>query len=138
VELEGGAPYVSGERLAELRNIKVAKWDTTRLVKLCEELNIAHANRCYLTVPMQVRTILDHVPPMFGHSSFAQVIAQHGGSSFKSQMKRLEESLRKVADSFLHQPVRKAESTPVFQDVDFRAELGGLLAEVCRVLRAAS
>jgi hypothetical protein len=137
-ELERGAAYVNPERISELRQVTNAGWDTIRLVRLCEELNAAHATRSYLTVPMQVRAILDQVPPIFGQTSFAQVIGQHGGAAFKKQMTRLEESSRKVADTFLHQPIRKSESIPVFQDVDFRAELGSLLAEVCRLLRERS
>jgi hypothetical protein len=88
---------------------------------------------------MQVRTILNHVPPIFGsHTSFAQVVGQYGGASFKAQMQRLEESSRKIADRFLHQPIRSVESIPVFQEINFRADLGALLAEVVRLLQAGS
>lgn len=80
---------------------------------MIEELNLAHEHDAYFTTAMLVRAITDHVPPIFGVGSFAEVANNHsGGRSFGDQMKHLDNSLRKVADGLLHQQIRKAESLP--------------------------
>lgn len=47
---------------------------------------------------MLTRGLLDHVPPLFGRSSFAEVANNYsgGGRSFKETMHHLENSARKV------------------------------------------
>jgi hypothetical protein len=76
---------------------------------------------------------LDHVPPIFGCKSFAEVSNNYsGGKSFKESMKRLEDSSRKIADSYLHTQIRKSESLPNPTQVDFSNDLDVLLAEIAR------
>lgn len=50
-------------------------------------------------------------------------------------MQRLNDSLRNLADSYLHVQIRKVESLPTMNQVDFRAELDALLSEASRVLQ---
>jgi hypothetical protein len=123
--------YVSQTRIAEFGSLKTGSFDTARLVRLCEELNIAHQNRCYLSIAMIARTIINHVPPVFGFKTFSEVTNNwSGGRSFKELMERLDSSLRKVADTHLHKPISKSESLPQFTQVNFMAEMDVLLAEV--------
>lgn len=131
-------PYVAEERIEELESIRSGSFDTAKLIRLLCELNIAHQNNLYLTTGILVRAIIDHVPPVFGFLSFAEVANNcKGTKSFKSAMKRLNDSLRNLADSYLHVQIRKIESLPTFNQVDFRAELDALLSEVSRVLQGA-
>jgi len=88
-----------------------------------------------LVVPVLVRAILDHVPPIFGQVTFQQVAGQHGTKSFKETMAHLENVSRKIADSVLHTAVRRRESLPNSTQIDFRNQLDVLLGEVVRVLR---
>ena len=105
---------------------------------MLEELNIAHEHDAYFTTALLVRAVTDHVPPILGAKSFAEVANNYlGGKSFGEQMKHLYNSLRKVADGLLHQQVRKTESLPEAPQVDFRAALDVLLGEVVRVLPSA-
>lgn len=128
--------YVDTTRLAELRALKNKQWDVTRLVRLCEELNSANENECLMSVAMLVRAVLDHIPPLFGCNTFTEVSNNVGvAKSFKGSMQHLDQSLRNVADSFLHQKIRARESQPTAPQVDFRADLDVLLAEVIRLLR---
>ncbi len=130
--------YVSSKRILDLRNTKSSQWDLRRLVRMLEELNIAHEHDAYFTTAMLVRAVTDHVPPILGAKSFAEVANNYlGGKSFGEQMKHLYNSLRKVADGLLHQQVRKTESLPEAPQVDFRAALDVLLGEVVRVLPSA-
>jgi len=128
--------YVNSSRLTELKILKCKNFDLSRLVKLCEELNITFENNCYFSVAMVVRSILNHVPPIFGCNSFAEVSNNYKGTrSFKSQMQHLEVSSRKIADSYLHTQIRNKESLPNSTQVDFSNDLDVLLGEIYRLLK---
>ena len=65
--------YIDSSRLAELRAVTGRAWDVRRLIRLLEELNTAHANDCHMSVAMLVRTIVNHVPPIFHFKAFNEV-----------------------------------------------------------------
>lgn len=129
--------YVDPGRIFALQKIKSEKWDFSRLSELCRELNVAAANRCHMATAMLLRTILNHVPPIFGFAEFAEVANNYGGPnanrSFKGSMQRLQGSLRSIADMHLHTPIRDREDVPTFVQVDFSAELDVLLGELLRI-----
>ncbi len=129
-------PYVSAPRIEELRSLKAERHDVTRLIRLCEELNAAYDADLYMSIGMLVRAIVDHVPPIFDAQNFSEVANNYaGGKSFRFAMQHLDNSLRNAADALLHVQIRRKEVLPSFQQVDFRADLGFLLAEIVRVLR---
>lgn len=126
--------YVAPSRLGELHALTGRAWDTRRLVRLCEELNAAHDNDCHMATAMLVRAIVDHVPPIFCCRSFDEVANNYkGAKSFRGSMQQLNQSLRNIADAHLHVQIRPSEILPTSQQVDFRAGLDVLLAEVVRV-----
>jgi hypothetical protein len=129
-------PYVAEERISELAEIECKNFDTSKLIRLLREINTAYNNDCHLTIGILVRAALDHVPPIFGCATFSDVANNYKGTkSFKSAMRRLDESLRNLADSYLHVQIRRIESLPTINQVDFRAEVDALLSEVSRVLQ---
>ena len=131
-----GDPYVSANRMEELRTLKAKQYDLTKLIRLCEELDAAYDDDSYMSIGMLVRAIVDHVPPIFGAKTVTEVANNYAGSkSFKSAMQHLDNSLRNAADSFLHVQIRSKEVLPSFQQVDFRADLDFLLNEIVRVLK---
>lgn len=123
--------YVDESRIAELRAITSSKHDLTRLIKLCEELNICYSNECYLAVAMLTRAILDHVPPIFGASDFSQI---KGNRSFQNSMRHLDKSCRNIADAHLHTHIRPKEVLPTKTQVNFSNDLDVLLAEIVTIL----
>lgn len=127
-------PYVDPTRMLDLQRAQ-SQWDFRKLIQLCGELNIAHEHDCHHAVGMLVRSIMDHVPPVFGFRSFNEVASNHGGggSSFKKSMDHLQKALRNIADGHLHSPIRARETLPTATQVDFRAPLDQLLSEVVRV-----
>ncbi|MEY4751504.1 MAG: hypothetical protein RIQ60_3718 [Pseudomonadota bacterium] len=130
------APYVAEERIEELAEIEMPKFSTAKLIRLLRELNIAYNNDSHFAVGILVRAIIDHIPPIFSCTSFAEVANNYKGTkSFKGAMQRLNDSLRNLADSYLHVQIRKIESLPTVNQVDFRAELDALLSEVSRLLQ---
>ncbi len=129
-------PYISEERIAELSDIENTQFATSKLIRLLREINVAYNNDAHLTVGILVRATIDHIPPVFGCSTFPEVANNYRGTrSFKASMQRLNDSLRNLADSYLHVQIRKIESLPTAIQVDFRAEVDALLSEVSRVLQ---
>lgn len=131
---DGVREYVASSRIEQLRSVTSSKFDFSRTIKLCEELNVAYANGCYLTVGMQARGLIDHLPPVFEVSNFSQVANNYAGSkSFKKLMEKLNTDLRNMGDSYLHEQIRSKESIPNEVAVDFRNAIDALLSEVIRI-----
>lgn len=131
--------YVSQKRIDELRNIQNDNFDLIKLVQLCKELNDAYKLENYYTVGILVRTIINHVPPIFGKENFISVVNQYKSEgnhvSFKGNMEHLENTSRKIGDSFAHSITRKKENLPNAVQVDFRQGLDVLLGEIVRLLK---
>lgn len=128
--------YIDVQRLNELRALKSPKFDLRKLIRLCEEINHSHTSECYFAVAMLTRAVLDHVPPIFDVRTFSEVANNYGGPrSFRESMEHLDRSARKIADAYLHLPVRKQESLPNAVGVDCSRDLDALLAEVARLIR---
>lgn len=129
-----GFTLISDARLAELRACRPSRLDYRKLIRLCEELNVALSQGCFLAVIILTRSVLDHVPPVFDQRTFNEVANNHsGGRSFKEAMLFLDGAARKIADGHLHAPMRKIETLPTRQQVDFGPLLDQLLAEVIRI-----
>jgi hypothetical protein len=122
--------YVNISRINALRDIESTDYDLARLIRLCEEINIAYENQCYMSVSMLLRAIVDHIPPIFSKPNFTDVMSGYGTKSFKDSMNHLDKGLRKIADSYLHSHIRRRESLPTEQQVHFSPMLDVLLAEV--------
>ena len=135
-------PFLAGEwtliadsRLAELCALTSPRFDFRRLVRLCEELNISSREECHFATAMLTRGLLDHVPSISRARTFSEVAKNYSGAtkSFKETMQHLETAARKVADGHLHTLIRKSETLPVAQQVNFAAQLDVLLAEIVRI-----
>jgi len=127
--------FVDRTRVYELYALQSPSFDLSKLIRLCEELNLCYANQCYFAVAMLLRSVLDHVPPIFGCKNFAEVIARHGTRSFKESMQHLDSSSRKIADAHLHGQIRGKETLPNKTQVNFSSDLDVLVAEIVRVLK---
>lgn len=130
--------YVHADRLAELASLLNTPFDGARLVKMLDELNRAYAAGSYISCICLIRGIIDHVPPIFGCRNFGEVANNYGGGgrSFKDAMLGLDTMSRKIADSHLHSQIRAVETVPNANQVEFRAGLDVLLAEIIRIARA--
>ncbi len=127
--------YVDLSRIDDLKKIKIKDYDLTRLIKQCEELNDASKKGNPYSVILLVRAIIDHIPPIFGKKNFQEVANNYGSKSFQESMERLDKSLRKIADSGLHQQIRKKETLPNKTQVNFSNDLDVLLQEIVRILK---
>jgi hypothetical protein len=128
-------PYIAPQRLAELRQLPSGTFDLTKLIRLCEELNIAMEQQQFFAAAMLTRALIDHVPPVFGATSFKEMVATHGTKSLKEAMQKLDDSVRKIADAHLHTHIRTKEVLPTWQQVNVGTLLDVLLGEIVRVLK---
>jgi len=125
---------VAESRLNQLRALRPGGLDFQKLIRVCEELNTAYNQGCYLATIMLTRSLLDHVPPVFGKTKFTEVVSNNsGGKSFTENMQRLQDAARKIADAHLHTPMRAKETLPTAQQVNFGPQLDVLLAEIVRL-----
>lgn len=123
--------YVSAERIREIRALSSTRFDFSRLILMCNELNDCANRENAHAVIMLTRAILDHIPPVFGFKSFSEVVSNYKGrKSFKDAIGNLDALSRKIADLYLHSQIRKKESLPNMTQVNFSAPLDLLLAEV--------
>ena len=129
--------FVNTGRLQEIKSIRHRSLDFQKLIRLCEELNDNFRRGNYLSVGMIGRTILNHIPPIFDQTSFDEVANNYGGQknnlSFKKNMRHLNESLKNIADGYLHLQIRETEVLPNETQVDFKQDLDVLLAEIVRI-----
>jgi hypothetical protein len=127
--------YVENSTILKLSEIQSGDFDLTRLIKLCKELNDNYSFNNYLSCGMILRSILDHIPPIFGVNTFEEVCSNYGSKSFKDIVRPLQESTKKIADSFLHTQVRKKEILPTKTQVNFQPNLDFVLQEIIRILK---
>lgn len=130
--------YVDQNRIREIRSINCKDYDLSKLIQLCIELNISYKNGCLYSIPLLMRTVIDHIPPIFEKKYFNEVANNYGTKSFKKSMLHLENSLRNIADSYLHTHIRGSESQPNIIQIDFKNDLDFLLGEIYRVLKIAN
>jgi len=131
--------YVNFSRIQELNDLKQKgniQFDLTKLIEMCEELNKCWSKECFMAVAMLVRSMLDHVPPIFNKKNFKEMSNNYKfPRSFKDSMDHLQKSSRKIADSHLHTMIRKKEVLPNATQVDFKNDLDHLLGEIVRILK---
>jgi len=122
--------------IARLAGKKSNAADVGTLVKICREINSSYAHGNILATVLLMRTVLNHVPPVFGHENFAQVVA-NAGKSLKESFQHLESGLRKVADFHAHRKIAALESYPSFAQVEpFKPQFELLLQQVEKSLSA--
>lgn len=119
--------YISSVKITEIQELEGGD-DTRRLVRLCQELNIAYRNECYYSTLMLLRAIKDHVPKTFGHDNFEQVAA-HATRTDKEIYQRLQSQLKNAADKALHRPIRLHDSLPSASSVQFQSDIEHMLSE---------
>jgi hypothetical protein len=122
--------------LRELRQITHSDYDLTVLIGMCLEISDCFSRGNHIATILLLRSLMNHVAPIFGVSTFAQVANNYSCTkSFKESMQHLENSSRKIADAHAHTAIRKAEVLPTAAQVNFSQDLDVLLGEVVRLLK---
>jgi len=132
----GSEIFVSGERIKGLEKIKNNLFDLTRLIKMCREINDNFSRKNYISVIVLVRSVLDHIPPIFGHKSFSEIVNNAKlAKSIKASFEHLDTSSRNIADAYLHIQIRDKEILPTEKQVNFSHDVDTLLGEIVRTLK---
>ena len=126
--------YINLERIQALREINSEYFDFTKMIKICEEINYNFSIGNYISTITLVRTLINHIPPVFDKEKFTEVVSNYSwGKSHASLIKKLETESRHHADNHLHQVIRKSESLPNATQVDFSQSIDVLIAEIIRI-----
>jgi hypothetical protein len=117
-----------------LKGMTPGRVDVDTLVRICEEINSSLAHGNVLAAALLMRTVLNHVPPVFGCKTFEQVVA-NSGKSLKESFTHLETGLRKIADFHAHRTMTDAEFYPSTAQVEpFKPQFEVLLQQVAAVI----
>jgi len=126
--------YVESSIILKLSELNSEKYDLAKLIKMCKELNDNYSLNNYLSCGMVIRAMLDHVPPIFDKKTFIEVANNYGERSFRDVILPLENTARKISDSYLHNPIRKKELLPNRTQISFQPNIDVLLSEIIRIL----
>jgi predicted transcriptional regulator with HTH domain len=129
-EVPSGPHLISPDLIKALREAKPNTFDASRLAEYCHEINSGFAHGNLISCLLLMRAVLNHVPPIFGHTDFSQVVA-NVGRSLKDNFEHLDEGLRKIGDLYTHQHMRKKDHLPTPGQVEkFGPQFELLLQEV--------
>jgi hypothetical protein len=124
------AAFLNTEVLLRLKAVQGARLDPKKLVKMCEELNDAYARGNYVSSALLLRAIINHVPPVFGASTFSEVVSQ-SGHSIKAILARLNDDARPIADLHTHILMRQTEQLPTKNQLEpYKASFEVLIQEL--------
>ncbi|HQU97359.1 MAG TPA: hypothetical protein PLV19_00445 [Nitrosomonas sp.] len=124
------AAFLNTEVLIQLKAIQGARLDLKKLVKMCEELNDVYARGNFISSALLLRAIMNHVPPVFGVTTFSDVVA-NAGRSVKAILTRLNDEARPIADLHTHIIMRATEQLPTKNQLEpYKAGFEVLIQEV--------
>jgi hypothetical protein len=128
-------PYISNEIISSLRTIE-SKYDLSKLIRLCEEINDCYNRKNYYAVGILNRAILDHVPPIFGCDNFSKVANNYTSvsRSFREHMQKLDGPTHKIADDYVHGQIKAKENAANSIQVNFSSSFDVLLQEIIKIL----
>jgi hypothetical protein len=112
-EVSSGPPrhLISPDVIKALQEANSHSFDACRLAEYCREINSGFTHGNLISCLLLMRVVLNHVPPVFGHTDFSQVVA-NAGRSLKDNFEHLDEGLRKIGDLYTHQHMRKKDHLP--------------------------
>ena len=132
----GSAWIIDPELIGRLANTQSPKLDIAYLVRMCREINSCFAHGNLVATTLLMRAVLNYVPPLFGHETFPQVVANIG-RSLKDSFDHLENGLRKIADFHTHRRIGATEFYPSPAQVEpFKPQFELLLQQVVSRVQA--
>ena len=116
--------------IEKIQNLENKNYDFTVLSEICREINSSFMHGNLIATALLLRTLLNYIPPIFGHKTFAQVAANIG-KSLKDSFEHLEEGLRKVADYHTHRTIGEKDIYPTNSQIEpFKPQIELLLQQV--------
>jgi hypothetical protein len=124
------SPYVNAQVVDAIRAKQGhSTFEVTKLLGLIDELNDNYARRSTYASHMLLRGILDHLPPIFGCTKFAEVVNNYSwGRTDERYIKRLAD-FRDQADDALHRQISAKPCVLDFDDMPASVYVDRLLQE---------
>lgn len=126
--------FISQSLIDRLEGIADSDLNADKLCGYCRELNSSYYHGNIVACLLLIRTIMNHIPPLFGQNSFEQVAANVPRSQ-KEMFSHLQSGVRKLADMYAHQPIRRHDEYPTQAQIDpYKPQVEVLLQELlCRL-----
>lgn len=116
--------------ILRLEELSLGNANLTSLVLMCKEINSSYKHGNLLAAILLMRTVLNHVPPIFGYDTFEQVAA-NARKSLKDNFEHLEKGVRKVADFHAHRRLSDGDFYPSIEQIEpFKPQFDLLLRQV--------
>lgn len=104
-----------------------------KLVKVLNELNTNYAVGYVYSASMLIRSILDHIPPLFGYSDFKEVVNNYSwGETDLKYMKKLLD-FKNEADDVLHRQISHNSDLITLEDLPTSVRINRLLQECLQI-----
>ena len=105
---ESAVLYVDEKTIRALRAREAnGKFDLTKLLALIDELNDNHARGNLYSTLALIRTVLNHVPPIFERTKFEQVASELPWPPTDAKHIKNFSNFRPLGDDALHRPISK-------------------------------
>jgi hypothetical protein len=128
--LKDSQEYITSNLISNLKLVENPDFDLKKLIRFCEELNDNYKMQNYLSCLLILRAVLNHIPPIFGHTTFVEVV-NNSSKSLKAIFTPLQDGARKVADLHTHKTIEKNELLPSENQLEpYKAQLEILLQEI--------
>ena len=127
--------FVNKSIIADLMARSTARYDTSQLVRFCEELNSAYASGNFYSCAMLTRAIIDHVSPLFGGTDFKSIVANWPKGAVKTQLQHLDSVAKQLGHIVLHTQIGSELTKVSHTSIDCKQALDALLRECLRKLQ---
>ncbi len=95
-----------------ITSAKARGYNTSKLEALVKEINDAAAKESAHSAHALIRSLLDHIAPLFGYDSFTQVVNNHKWSvTDRKRIKEINTLFRFDADDSLHSTISKRDTS---------------------------
>ncbi|MET8945434.1 hypothetical protein ABZX30_18075 [Streptomyces sp. NPDC004542] len=129
--------YVHVDLMEELQTVAATtRWKVHKLIALCQGLNDAYLAENPYACAAMIRSILDHIPPVFGHTDFKHVAAQHVFSMKRNDKNHAQKlaAFKDIADDVMHRPISHTVPRISMDDIPEPIRLNAVLNEVVVML----
>jgi hypothetical protein len=119
--------YVDDRLIDQLEGLQHPSWHLGRLTAMLRELNANYAAGHPYSCLVLCRAIIDHIPPIFGFKTFAQVVNMPGVGRSERRLLELLGDNRFTADHVLHHHISKKADIITLHDVPSRTGMNILV-----------
>ena len=127
--------FIDSSVIKNLSQVQSQNYDLTKVIQFCREINGTFNAGYFLSTALLIRALINHIPPIFGHQTFQQVVSQ-ATKTRKELFKPLDEVARDIGDLHTHDTIRHKENLPTMRQLEpFKPSIEVLLQEIITELK---